>query len=73
MVQRQQLLSGVWTTLATATLSTTGGYSFSVEPTSTGTRSYQIVKPADNDRVARTAAGTPAACTLCCVARWPAP
>ncbi len=50
-VVRQQLVSGKWLTLATATLTSSGTYSFSVKPTSRGTKTYRVVKPADSDHV----------------------
>lgn len=51
VVQRQQLVGGAWTTLATTTLSSTGTYSFPVKALSTGTKTYRIVNPADSDHL----------------------
>ncbi len=53
-VHRQQLIGGVWTTLATATLSSTGRYSFPVKALSTGTKTYRVLSAADGDHVAGT-------------------
>ena len=48
-VQRQQLVRGRWTTLATATLSGAGAYTFPITTGSTGAKTYRVVKPADGD------------------------
>ncbi len=48
-VQRQQLLNGTWTTLASTTLSSTGNYSFPVKANYSGTKTYRILKAADTD------------------------
>lgn len=53
-VMRQQLVNGTWTTLATATLSSSGGYTFTVKPTSRGTKTYRVVTSADSDHLTAT-------------------
>lgn len=53
-VTRQQLVNGTWTTLATTTLSPSGTYTFTVKPTSRGTKTYRVVKSADGDHLTGT-------------------
>ncbi len=48
-VQRQQLVGGRWTTLATAVLSQTGAYRFTLTTGSRGAKTYRVVKPSDPD------------------------
>ncbi len=50
-VKRKQFVDGEWITVATATLSSTGTYSFPVKPRHKGTKYYRVVKPADADHV----------------------
>lgn len=50
-VQRQQRINGAWVTLSSAKLSSAGTFSFSVRPTTGGTKYYRVVKPADADHV----------------------
>jgi subtilisin family serine protease len=40
---------GTWRRIATATLSSTSTYSFTITPTSRGTAEYRVVRPADHD------------------------
>jgi hypothetical protein len=44
-VYRQQLISGVWTTLDRAVISGTGTFSFRVVPVSNGAKSYRLYVP----------------------------
>jgi len=45
---------GVWRTTSRTTLSSTSGYRFTVKPTSRGTATYRVVRPADADHAAGT-------------------
>ena len=51
-VALQQKHGGSWTTLATAALSDTSGYSFRLAPTTAGVKTYRVVKPAQGGRTA---------------------
>ena len=44
----QQLISGVWQNVASHALSSSGGFSFSVHPSTHGTNTYRLYKPADS-------------------------
>ena len=44
--------SGTWTTVTSKVLSTTSTYSFTVKPTTRGTVTYRVYKPADTDHLA---------------------
>jgi Tol biopolymer transport system component len=48
-VRLQQQVSGSWQTIATKSLSSTSTYSFTIKPTTKGTLTYRVVKPADAD------------------------
>uniref|UniRef100_A0AAU3HNR7 Fibronectin type III domain-containing protein n=1 Tax=Streptomyces sp. NBC_01393 TaxID=2903851 RepID=A0AAU3HNR7_9ACTN len=51
-VTLQRYTSGKWVTAASATLSTTSSYRFSVKATSAGTFSYRVYFPGDTDHAA---------------------
>lgn len=51
-VHLQQLVSGSWRTITSATLGSTGGYGFTVRPASSGNAYYRVYKPADSDHLA---------------------
>jgi hypothetical protein len=56
VVRLQRLSAGTWRTVASARLSASSGYTFSIRPT-TRTRSlYRVLKPADADHAAATSA-----------------
>ena len=49
---QRYLGSGTWTTVTSRALSSTSTYTFSVKPTSRGTFTYRVYKPADTDHLA---------------------
>jgi hypothetical protein len=55
-VYLQRLVSGVWKTATTATLSSTSGYSLRVKPPVKGRLIYRVYKSADRDHLASASA-----------------
>lgn len=51
-VYLQRLTSDGWRSVLRSTLSSGGGYSFSTRPTTSGSYSYRVYKPADGDHLA---------------------
>jgi len=51
-VQLQQLVGGAWQVVQQAVLSSSGGYSFAVQGTTSGVFTYRVAKPADADHAA---------------------
>ncbi|MFI7574495.1 hypothetical protein [Micromonospora sp. NPDC049497] len=51
-VYLQQNVNGVWSTVASATLSSTSSYVFTVTPSTRGTHTYRVYRPADTDNLA---------------------
>jgi hypothetical protein len=52
LVQRQQRIGGVWTSLASARLSSAGRFTFTLRPATRGTKYYRVVGLTDADHVA---------------------
>jgi hypothetical protein len=55
-VYLQRLVSGAWKTAATATLSSTSGYSLRAKPPTKGKLTYRVYKSADRDHLASASA-----------------
>jgi hypothetical protein len=55
-VYLQRLVSGAWKTAATATLSSTSGYTLRAKPPTKGKLTYRIYKSADRDHLASASA-----------------
>jgi type VII secretion-associated serine protease mycosin len=55
-VYLQRLVNGSWANVTSRALSSTSGYAFTIKPSTRGTFSYRVYKPADTDHLAAASA-----------------